>query len=77
MESAGLGEAAHFLRKAKQQIVYAQFALENIDQTDALESTKTRIGTLINAIGEAMSEIETTEVALVEEAEQKDMEETE
>jgi hypothetical protein len=77
MESAGLGEAAHFLRKAKQQIVYAQFALENIDQTDSLESTSQRIGTLIKSIGEAMSEIETAELALIADAERKDMEETE
>lgn len=77
MESAGLGEAAHFLRKAKQQISYAQFALDNIDQTDMLEVTRARIDELTKTIGEAMSEIETAEVALVEKAEETDMEETE
>ncbi len=77
MESAGLGEAAHFLRKAKQQIVYAQFALDNIDQTDMLDVTTARISSLINSIAEAMAEIENAEIDLAAKAEEKDMEESE
>jgi hypothetical protein len=75
MESAGLGEAAHFLRKAKQQIVYAKFALENMEKADALDLTGHRVSAIIESIGEALSELETTEMALVVEAEEKEEEE--
>lgn len=70
MEGAGLGEAAFFLNKAKQQISYAQIALENIDQSHALDATVVRLNALIQGIGEAMFEIETSESELVEAAEE-------
>lgn len=77
LESAGLGEIAYFLKKARQQLEHARFTLENIDFTRSAEmvaSSQSRIDAINNLMIEMRVDLEKAEQAAllqVEEAEEE------
>lgn len=78
LEAAGLGEVAYFLRKARQQLDHAKFALENIDFSRSAEMLQ-NAGSRVDAIEKLMldmrddlSKAEQAALVSVEEKEEKD-----
>lgn len=63
LENAGLGEVAFFLKKAKQNILYAEMALEHtdfssFDELTAIQANVVRIRELIAAVSDGMEKAE-------------------
>ena len=69
LENAGLGEVAFFLKKAKQNLLYAVVALENTDFSsfDELSAIQAKIVKLRDFIAELSDDMEQTEQRLVAE----------
>ena len=70
LENAGLGEAAFFLKKAKQNILYAAMALEHtdfssFDELTALQANIVKLRDLIVVVSEGMDQAERNLVAEV------------
>ena len=72
LESAGLGEAAFFLRKAKQNLSYALYAIENMDPEGNITFGSDRISKIVEDIGVALAELELGEQILIQESERMD-----
>lgn len=69
LESAGLGEVSFFLKKAKQDVLYATMALENTDFSsfDELPALQAKIVNLRDFIANLSESIENAELKLVAE----------
>ena len=67
LESAGLGEVSFFLKKAKQNILYAAMALENTDfsSLDELPAIQAKIVRLRDFVAEIGDDIDQAEQTLV------------
>ena len=70
LENAGLGEAAFFLKKAKQNILYAAMVLEHtdfssFDELTALQANIVKLRDLIVVVSEGMDQAERNLVAEV------------
>ena len=68
LESAGLGEVSYFLKKAKQNLAHASFALENTDFSSVIEdmaSLSDRIDGLKESMNVINLDIEKVELGLV------------
>lgn len=79
LESAGLGEVAFFLKKAKQNILYAEMTLEHTDfsSTRELVGLHEKANRLRDLIAEMSSDIEAAGNSFVEEIERREFEEDE
>ena len=80
LENAGLGEVAFYLKKAKQQLAYAEYALDNTNFSDALSRSKkieVKIQLIRNTILELDEEIENLGLDLINELEKIDESEKE
>ena len=69
LENAGLGEVSFFLKKAKQNVLYAAMALEHTDFSsfDELPAIQAKLVKLRDLIAEVSDGIERTEQNLVAE----------
>ncbi len=68
LESVGLAEVAHFLRKAKQNIEHARFALDNTDfsvVSEMLSPAQNKVAEISALIVEMRRCIEVAEVNIV------------
>ena len=72
LENAGLGEVAFYLKKAKQNLSYAEYTLSNTDFSEVASRSKTidkKIQLLRNTILELDEEIENIGLDIVRELE--------
>lgn len=74
LEHAGLGEVAFFLKKARQNILYAEMALEHtdfssFDELTALQANLVKLKGLIVEVSEGMDQAERNLVTAVAEKE--------
>lgn len=69
LENAGLGEVAFFLKKAKQEVLYAAMALEHTDFSsfDEVSALQAKLVKLRNLVAEVSGDIEMTEHNLASE----------
>lgn len=77
LESAGLGETAHFLKKARQNLEYAKFSLDNTefaDELTAFDSVSSKISELNRLIVETRVELDRAEHVLAISATDRDEE---
>lgn len=75
LEAAGLGEVAYFLRKARQQIDHARFALENIDfsrSAKMLEDAGTRVDDIEKLMTDMRNALAWAEQAALDSAAEKE-----
>jgi len=79
LENAGLGEVSFFLKKAKQNILYAVMALEHTDLSsfDDMNALQAKVVKLRDFIAELSDDIERTEQSLVAAVVQKEFDEDE
>lgn len=80
LESAGLGELAYFLKKAKSQIDNARFTLDNTDFSRSLEILKNateKISAIDRLIVDMRNDLEMAEQAALISMEEKETRETE
>jgi len=80
LENAGLSEVAHFLKKAKQQMEYAAFAIEHADLgevADKVHMASEKIGLLVEGIEDIQNAIDEAERELLQEAEKAEAEQPE
>lgn len=69
LENAGLGEVAFFLKKAKQEVLYAALALEHTDfsSLDEVTAIQAKLVRLRDLVAEVSNDIDTTEQKLASE----------
>lgn len=69
LENAGLGEVAFFLKKAKQEVLYAALALEHTDFTSYNEviALQAKLVKLRNLVAEVSGDIDRTEQSIASE----------
>lgn len=75
LEAAGLGEVSYFLRKARQQIDHARFALENIDfsrSAEMLDSTGARVDEIEKLMLDMRDDLSRAEQAALGSVEEKE-----
>lgn len=77
LESAGLGEVAFFLKKAKQDVLYAALALENTDfsafaEFNAIQAKLVKLRDLVAEVGGDINSTERTLASQVIEREMSD-----
>jgi hypothetical protein len=70
LENAGLGEVAFFLKKAKQEVLYAAMALEHTDFSsfDEVTALQAKLVKLRDLVAEVSGDIEQAGIALAHEA---------
>jgi hypothetical protein len=70
LENAGLGEVAYFLKKAKQEVLYAAMALEHTDFSsfDEVTALQAKLVKLRDLVAEVSGDIDRTEQAIASEA---------
>ena len=69
LENAGLGEVAFFLKKAKQEVLYAALALEHTDFSSYNEviALQAKLVKLRNLVAEVSGDIDSTEQSIASE----------
>ena len=83
LENAGLGEIAYFLKKAKQNIDFARFSLQNTDFSesaavfDTVSSRATAMDTLLVEMRDEIDRVSVVILDTAREAEQRESESTE
>ena len=77
LENAGLGEVAFFLKKAKQNILYAEMALQHTDfsSTRHIAAMQDRIGQMRDLMAALSGDMEKTEAELISAVAKKEFEE--
>lgn len=56
LETSGLGEVSHFLRKAMQQVGHAKFALDHTDFSDSIKALSA-LGPKVDLMSKLISDI--------------------
>lgn len=75
LESSSLAEVAHFIKKAKQQLEYAKYALDNADfeyTNEVLSPVENKISEISHMIVETRRAIEIAAARIVDESNESD-----
>lgn len=80
LESAGLSEVAYFLKKARQDVIYAAVSMQNAELKsvrDEVEGGLMKIESITSSIDELSRQIDALEQAAVNEVVRREYEDTE